>query len=230
MIKGFQKLSLIEYPGKISAIVFLGKCNFRCHFCYNIDLVKNYKKLPDIPEKEIFDFLSERKGLLDGVAITGGEPTLHKELPSFMKKIKNLGFLVMLETNGSNPNMIKELIDNKLVDFIAMDIKAPLEKYDEITGVKVNKKKIKESVEIIRNSKVDYEFRTTVIPKHFKKEDALAIGKWLKGSKKYVLQQFWPDKTLNESYKKVEPYSPEKIKEFAEILKPFFKSVKVRGI
>jgi len=138
--------------------------------------------------------------------------------------------LVMLETNGSNPKMIKELIDNKLVDFIAMDIKAPLEKYDEVAGVKVNKKDIQESIEIIRSSKVNYEFRTTVIPKHFKREDALAIGKWLKGSKKYVLQQFWPDKTLNENYKKIEPYPPEKIKEFAEILKPFFKSVKVRGI
>lgn len=230
MIKGFQKLSLIEYPGKISAIVFLGKCDFSCHFCYNIDLVKNYEKLPDIPEKEVLDFLSTRKGLLDGIAITGGEPTLHKELPEFIKKIKDLGFLVMLETNGSNPKMLKELIEKKLVDYIAMDIKAPLEKYDEVAGVKVNNKDIQDSVDFIRNSGIDYEFRTTVIPKHFKEEDALAIGKWLKGSKRFFLQQFRPDKTLNEDYKKIEQYPPEKLKEFAEMIKSFFGSVKVRGI
>jgi len=230
MIKGFQRLSLIEYPGKISAVVFVGKCDFRCHFCYNIDLIKNYKKLPDIREKKILDFLSTRKGLLDGIAITGGEPTLQKDLPAFMKKVKGLGFLVMLETNGSNPGMIEELIDKKLVDYIAMDIKAPLEKYDEVAGVKINKKKIQESIDIIRNSKVDYEFRTTAIPKHFKEVDALAIGKWLKGSKRFFIQQFRPDKTLDESYRKVEPYPPEKLREFAKMMKPYFEFVGVRGI
>jgi len=230
MIKGFQKLSLIEYPGKISAVVFLGKCDFRCHFCYNIDLVKNYKKLPEIPEKKILNFLSKRKGLIDGVAITGGEPTIHKGLPAFMKKIKDLGFLVMLETNGSNPGMLKKLIDNKLVNYIAMDIKTFLKKYDRVAGIKVNKRKIQESIDIIRNSGLDYEFRTTVIPKHFKKEDALAIGKWLKGSKRFSLQQFRPDRTLNGSYQKIKPYPPDKLKEFIKIMKPYFKSVKVRGI
>jgi pyruvate formate lyase activating enzyme len=229
MIKGFQKLSLIEYPEKISAIVFLGNCNFKCHFCYNIDLVKDYKKLPDIPEKEILDFLSTRKGLLDGIAITGGEPTIHKELPEFIKKIKDLGFLVMLETNGTNPEMLKELIDNKLVDYIAMDIKAPLEKYDDIAGVKVNKKDIQDSIDIIRNSGIDYEFRTTVVPKHFNENDAVAIGKWLKGSKRYILQQFRPEKTLDEDYRKMESYPPEKLKELAEIMKLYFDSVKIRG-
>jgi len=180
MIKGFQKLSLIEYPGKLSAIVFVGKCDFRCHFCYNIDLVKNYKKLP--------------------------------------------------ETNGSNPGMIKELIDEELVDYIAMDIKAPLEKYDEVAGVKVDKEKIQQSINIIRNSGVDYEFRSTVTPKYFKKGDALAIGKWLKGSKQFYLQQFRPGKTLDKALEKVKPYPPEKLKEFAKIMKPYLKSVKIRGI
>lgn len=230
LIKGFQKLSLIEYPGKLSAIVFVGKCDFRCHFCYNIDLVKNYKKLPDIPEKKILRFLKTRKGLLDAVAITGGEPTLHKGLPEFMKKIKELGFLVMLETNGSRPKMIKQLIDKELIDYIAMDIKATLKKYDEVAGVKVDKKKIQESIDIIRNSEIDYEFRTTVIPKYFKKKDALAIGRWLKGSKCYYLQQFRKEKTLDKTLEKVEPYPPEKLKEFAKIMKPFFESIKVRGV
>ena len=230
MFKGFQKMSLIEYPGKISAIAFVGNCNLKCHFCYNIDLVRDYDKLPDMPEKDILDFLLTRKNLLDGLAITGGEPTLYKELPEFMKKVKDLGFLVLLETNGTNPEMIKELIKDKLVDYIAMDIKAPLEKYDEITGVKTNKEAIQESINTIRESGIDYEFRTTVIPKHFKEEDALAIGKWLKGSKKYTLQQFKPEKTLNEDYKKAEYYGPEKLEELANLMRPFFSSVRVRGV
>lgn len=230
MIKGFQKLSLIEYPGKIVAIAFVGKCDFKCPFCYNIDLVKNYKKMPDIPEKKIIDFMSKRKRLLDGLVITGGEPTIHKGLSKFIEKIKDMGFLVMVETNGSNPSMLNRLIKRKLVDYVAMDIKAPLEKYDKAAGVKVNKKKIQESIDIIRNSGIDYEFRTTVIPKLFKKEDAIAIGKWLKGSKRYYLQQFRPDKTLDKSFEKVKSYPPEKLKEFARIMKPFFKFVKVRGI
>ena len=230
MIKGFQKLSLIEYPGKIVAIVFVGKCNFRCPFCYNMDLVKNYKKLPDIPEKEIIDFMSKRRGLLDGIAITGGEPTIQKGLSAFIEKIKDMGFLAMIETNGSNPKILKQLIKRKLVDYIAMDIKAPLENYDKATGVKVNKKKIQESIDIIRNSEVDYEFRTTVVPKLFNKKDALAIGKWLKGSKHYYLQQFRPERTLDKSFEKVKAYSPEKLKEFAKIMKPYFESISVRSI
>jgi len=230
MIKGFQKLSLIEYPGKIVAIVFVGKCNFRCPFCYNIDLVKNYKKLPDIPEKEIIDFISKRRGLLDGLAITGGEPTVHKGLPAFIEKIKDIGFLVMIETNGSNPKMLEQLIKRELIDYIAMDIKAPLEKYDQVAGVKVNKKKIQESIDIIRNSGIDYEFRTTVIPKIFNKKDALAIGKWLKGAKRYYLQQFRPGKALDKTFEKVKPYPPEKLKEFAKMMKPYFGFVGVRGI
>lgn len=230
LIKGFQKLSLIEYPGKIVAIVFVGNCNFRCPFCYNIDLVLNYKRMPTIPEKDIIDFMSKRKGLLDGVSITGGESTIYPDLPKFAKKIKDMGFLVMIETNGSNPKMIKKMINEKLVDYIAMDIKAPLEKYDEAAGVKVNKKNIQESIEIISSSGIDYEFKTTVVPKLFNKKDALAIGKWLKGSKMLFLQQFRPDKTLDESYQKIKPYPPEKLKKFAEVMKPFFESVKVRGI
>ena len=190
----------------------------------------NYKKLPDIPEKKIIDFMSKRIGLLDGLAITGGEPTVHPGLPVFIEKIKDLGFLVMIETNGSNPKMLKQLIKRKLVDYVAMDIKAPLEKYDQVAGVKVNKKRIQESIDIIRNSGVNYEFRSTVIPKIFKKEDALAIGKWLKGSKRYYLQQFRRGKTLDESYKKMKPYPPEKMREFVKIMKPYFGFVGLRGI
>ncbi len=230
LIKGLQKLSLIEYPGKLSAVIWTGGCNFRCPFCYNTDIVLNYKKMPTISEKEIIDFMTTRKGLLDGLSITGGEPTLQKDLSEFAKKIKDMEFLFMIETNGSNPKMIKELIDRKLVDYIAMDIKSPLEKYEKVAGIRVNKKNIQKSIDIIRNSDIDYEFRTTVIPIFFKKEDALAIGRWLKGSEHYYLQQFMPEKTIDKAFKRVKPYSPEKLKKFAELMKPFFKSVSVRGL
>ena len=229
LIKGFQKLSLIEYPGKLSAIIWTGGCNFRCPFCYNRDIVLNYNKMKTIPEKEVIDFMLTRKGLLDAIAITGGEPTLQKDLPEFAQKIKDMGFLVMVETNGSNPGMIKELIDKKLVDYIAMDIKAPLKKYNKVCGKKVNKKNIQKSIDIIRKSGVKYEFRTTVIPKFFKEDDAKAIGKWLKGSKRYYLQQFVTENTVDKDFKKMKSYPVEKLKEFAKMMKPYFKSVKVRG-
>ena len=228
LIKGLQKLSLIEYPSKLSAVVWVGNCNFRCPFCYNKDIVLNYNKMKTIPEKKIIDFMSTRKGLLDAIAITGGEPTLQKDLPEFAKKIKDMGFLFMVETNGSNSKMIKGLIDKKLVDYIAMDIKASLNKYENVAGEKVNKKNIQKSIDIIRNSGVDYEFRTTVIPKLFKKEDAVAIGKWLKGSKNYYLQQFVPENNVDKTFERVKPYPHEKLKEFAKTMKPYFKSIRVR--
>jgi len=186
--------------------------------------------MPTIPEKKIIDFMSTRKSLLDGIAVTGGEPTLQKDLLEFAKKMKNMGFLFMIETNGSNPRMIKELVDRKLVDYIAMDIKAPLKRYEKVTGKKVNKKNIQKSIDIIRNSGVDYEFRTTVIPKFFKKEDAVAIGKWLKESKNYYLQQFMPENNIEKAFERVKPYPPERLKEFTKIMNPYFKSVKVRSI
>jgi pyruvate formate lyase activating enzyme len=230
LIKGFQKVSLIEYPGKIVSIVFVGKCNFRCPFCYNVDLVKDYKKLPTISEDYVVDFMSRRKGLLDGVTITGGEPTIYPDLPQFARRMKEMGFLVMIETNGSNPSMIKELVEKKLIDYIAMDIKAPLEKYEKAAGVNVNKKDIQESIDIIQNSGIEYEFRTTVVPKLFDRKDAIAIGEWLKDSEKYFLQQFKSEKTLDKSFEKMKSYPPEKLKRFAELMNPYFKFVGVRGI
>jgi len=138
-IKGLQKTTLVDYPNKVACTIFLPRCNFRCGFCYNKDLVIDYDRLPSIQEEEIINFLKEKKKWLDGVVFTGGEPTLHRELPNFIKKIKEMGFLVKIDTNGTNPKMLKELIDNNIVDYIAMDIKAPLEKYDKITGVNVDK-------------------------------------------------------------------------------------------
>jgi len=228
-IKGLQKTTLVDYPNKVACTIFLPRCNFRCGFCYNKDLVIDYDRLPSIQEEEIINFLKEKKKWLDGVVFTGGEPTLHRELPNFIKKIKEMGFLVKIDTNGTNPKMLKELIDNNIVDYIAMDIKAPLEKYDKITGVNVDKEKIKESINILKNSKIDSELRLTCVPTLHSKEDIKKIGEWLKGNKKMFIQQFQPDKKMiDSSLLNVKPYSKEELEEFKEILKEYIKEVEIR--
>lgn len=230
LLGGLQKFTLIDYPGKVAATVFTVGCNFLCPFCHNPELVdlKMIKGQPIISENEFFEFLKSRQGQLDGVCITGGEPTLHKDLPDFIKKIKELGFAVKLDTNGSHPEILEKLIAEKLLDYIAMDIKAPADKYNEIAGG-AGIDKIKKSVELIKNSGIDYEFRTTVVPKFHKKEDIVKIAEWLKGSKKYFLQQFYPTKTLDDCLKGEKSYSKEELDGFCEAVKPYFLLCGVRG-
>ncbi|TSC96370.1 MAG: pyruvate formate lyase activating enzyme [Parcubacteria group bacterium Athens1014_10] len=247
IFRGWQKTSLIEYPGKIVSVLWVGGCNWRCPWCYNKDLVLNSEKLPSFKEGEILDFLKTRKKLLDGIIITGGEPTLKKGLQNFIKKVKKLKFLIGIETNGSNPEMLKKMIKEKLLNFVAMDIKAPVDnlqlttynsqltthnlqpnKYDELTGVKVNLKKIKESIGIIKNSSIDYEFKTTIVP-ILTKNDIIKIAKFLKGAKKFVLQQFNPkESVLKEEYKKIKPYAESKLKEMQKAAKKFVENTEVR--
>jgi len=229
-IKGYLRISLIDYPGKIVSLVFLPRCNFRCPFCFNVEMVKDSDKLRTVEPEEIFEHLKSQRKWLDGVCITGGEPTLHEGLLEFIRKIKELGFLVKLDTNGTNPEMLEELIKNKLIDYVAMDIKGPLKKYQEITESEVDEKTIQKSIDIIRNSGIDYEFRSTILPRFHSKEDILAIGKWLKGSKKYCLQQFRNEKTLDKKFENEKVYTPDELKELAENVKEFFDTVEVRGI
>ncbi len=229
-VKGLQKTTLVDYPGKVACTIFLCRCNFRCPFCYNKDLVLNYEKIPEIKEKEILDFLKERKKWLDGVAITGGEPCIHKNLPQLIKKIKELGYLVKLDTNGSNPKMLEELINKKLVDYIAMDIKNSLEKYNESCGVKVDIKNIKKSIGIIKKNKIDNEFRMTVVPTLHDKHDMEDIGKLLKNSKRFFIQQFKPLTTIDKRFEKIEPFPIETLKEFKKILEKYISKVEIRNI
>lgn len=229
IIKGIQKTSTIDYPDKICTVLFLPGCNFRCGFCQNPDLINNIDNLPTISEDEIFKILEERRNFIDGVCITGGEPLLHKDISGFIKKIKDKRVLVKLDTNGSNPEMLKQLIDKKLIDFIAMDIKSDKKNYQKAAGVPVDMRKIEKSIELIKNSKIDYEFRSTVVPLFFNEDIILNIGKWLKGSKKFALQQFRPNITLDPEFKKINPYPPEKLMEFAKLLEPYFEAVEVRG-
>lgn len=193
ILGGFQKFTLIDYPKKVAAIVFTVGCNFRCGYCYNVNLVlpKKIKPEDEILEKDFFDFLESRKNKLDAVVVTGGEPTLQKDLENFIAKIKKMGFLVKLDTNGSNPNLLQKLIDKKLIDYVAMDIKNNIndKSYQKIVCTKLNIENILKSVNILLAGKVDYEFRTTVAPGVGKK-DILAIAKKIKNAKKYFLQEF----------------------------------------
>jgi len=221
-ILGLQKQSLIEYPGRISAVVFLGGCNLRCQYCYvpHLVLPKEIKKQKEIPQKEIFSFLKERKKFLEAVAVSGGEPTVHKELPNFIKKIKKLSYLVELETNGTNPKILKYLIDKNLVDYVAMDIKHRLDdfkRYKEITGNVLTKKmfeNIKNSVKILISGKVNYEFRTTIMKEFHKPKDILEICKQIQGAKIYYLQNYQKNQTISGK-----TFTPFEEKEIEEILK-----------
>jgi pyruvate formate lyase activating enzyme len=200
LIGGFQRFSLIDYPGKICAIVFTQGCNFRCPYCHNPELVDPKLFSHPIPEADIFAFLETRRGKLDAVVITGGEPTLQPDLIDFISKTKALNFLVKLDTNGSSPGILRELIELNIVDYLAMDVKAPLERYQEITNSKVDQAKIKASIELIRHSGLDYEFRTTVVKSQLGKNDILAIGKLIRGSKRYIMQKFVPETVLDQKF------------------------------
>jgi pyruvate formate lyase activating enzyme len=226
-IGGLQELTLIDYPGRLAATVFLCGCNFRCPWCYSSEIVlpEKIKIQPEFTEKEVLDFLKSRKNLIEGVVICGGEPTASKDLAVFAGKIKKEGFFVKLDTNGTNPKMLEELIAKKLVDYVAMDLKAPKEKYNNVSGVKVDIKKIQKSIDILKEGKVDYELRTTVIPGFHKKEDILSMAKW---AKKYYLQNFLPQKTLDKRFESIKPYPVEFLLEIQKAISPFFEICQVR--
>ncbi len=226
-IVGLQKLTLLDFPGHIGCTVFLGGCNFKCPFCYNSSLIDNdFKNL--ITEEFLFSFLEKRKGKLEGVAITGGEPLLNSHIGDFIKKIKDMGYLVKLDTNGSNPKLLEELIDKKLVDYVAMDIKNSYEKYSLTTGVKINVDSIKESVEILLKNKVDYEFRTTVVKELHTLEDLKQISVNIKGAKRYFIQNFQYQDSVIE--KNLHPLSKEELLDFINVVKVNVENVSLRGI
>lgn len=231
LIKGLQKTTLIDYPGKIASTVFLAKCNFRCGFCQNRGLVENYDELKTIYEEEIIDFLQRRGKYLEGVVFSGGEPTLYKDLPKLLEKVREeTKLLIKLDTNGSNPEMLKDLISRKLVDYVAMDIKSSQGKYCLAAGVNVDIEKINESIELLKEGMVDYEFRTTVVPDFFTEEDAKEIAEWLRGAKLYALQQFIPsEECLDKDFSKKKPYPGSKLGEFRKIMEKSFGKCEIRN-
>lgn len=226
IIGGIQKTSLLDYPDKISAIVFTQGCNFNCGYCHNPELLNSKK---DIYSTDVFfEFLEKRKGKLDGVVITGGEATLQADLIPFIKEVKSLGYAVKLDTNGYKPEVLEEAL--KLVDYVAMDIKAPLEKYSQITKVEVDTTKIKKSIELIMQSDIDYEFRTTVLKSQLNFEDFEKIAELIKGAKKYYLQKFEAKTQINDQNLKTQTsYSNEEFEPIIKMLKKQIKNVELRN-
>jgi len=254
-ISGLQKTTLLDYPGHVAATIFLGGCNFRCPFCHNMDIVESScaSDKTGMDEEDVIKFLNKRLGILEGVCITGGEPTMYKELPNLIRKIKKipndssvsdsrsekeLGYLVKLDTNGTNPGMLRELIRDSLIDYIAMDIKTSIDSYAEVAGLDLSNdaanrsekliSNVKESIEIIMNSGIDYEFRTTVVSEYHDSQRMEKIGELIKGSRKYYLQSFndsdyVPDHTLT---------SPEKetLLAYKDIVGKYVDFVDIRGV
>ncbi len=227
-IKGLQKLTLLDYPGKIACTVFLAGCNFRCPFCHNASLVVKIDE-DYINEEEFFAFLEKRKGMLEGVCVTGGEPTLQSELPSFLAKIKALGYLVKLDTNGYRPDTLRQVVSAGLVDFVAMDIKNSKEKYDETVGVEnFDISPILESVEFLLSGGVPYEFRTTVVKGLHTETDIEKISEWIAGASSYHIQSFADSGDLiGEGFDK---YDKNTLANMVKIAKSKISVVTLRGV
>ena len=235
-IQGLQKTTLLDYPGHVAATIFLGGCNFRCPFCHNMNIVDGCEDA--ITEEELLEFLKKRAGVLEGVCITGGEPTINEELPELVKKIKNIDstktLLVKLDTNGTNPQMIEYLIGEGLVDYIAMDIKSSEEEYHKAIGVD-NKKdslsiisSVKESIDIIINSDIDYEFRTTIVKQLHDKNAIKGIGQLIKGSRKHFIQSFKDSEYVEDH--SFSAYDNDTLYQFADIMGQYVKEATVRGV
>lgn len=228
-ICGYNKTTLLDYPGKVAATIFLGSCNFRCPFCQNSSLVLHSAVQPEISTDEILSFLKKRQGILDGVCISGGEPALSEELPDFVQEIKTLGYAVKLDTNGSRPYAVKYLVNAGLVDKVAMDIKACPDNYRALSGLRYpDMDSIFETVDFLKEGHVDYEFRTTVVKELHTEKDFIEIGQWLSGAKAYYLQAY------KDSEGVLQPgftsYSLEELQRFQSILLKTIPLVEIRGI
>ncbi len=227
-ICGIQKLTLLDYPEKTACTIFTGGCNFRCPFCHNGDLVTGNEQ-EEISQEEILAFLKKRQGILDGVCITGGEPLLWKDIGEFIKKVKELGFLVKLDTNGSNPELLAELVGSGLIDYVAMDIKNSLEGYPETVGVSgFDTADIQKSVKFLMECGIEYEFRTTVVAEFHTEERIERLAEWISGAKRYFLQNF--KETDGVIQKGLHSVGEEKLKGFAETAKKYIEKVELRGV
>lgn len=230
-IGGLEKISLIDYPGKVSAVIFTQGCNFRCDYCHNPELVYPSLFQESIPEREVFAFLRKRTGKLQAVVITGGEPTMQENLLQFIGKIRRLGFLVKLDTNGSNPELVRSAIEKKLVQYLAMDIKGPLKKYQKIACAAVDPEKVVESIGLIMRSGVDYEFRTTVIKSQLGGNDFVQIGQLIKGASLYALQKFRVPPMLkinNRGFLREKTYTDEEFRKIKTVMEKYVRKCVVR--
>ncbi len=228
-ILGLQKLTLLDFKGTVACTVFTGGCNFRCPFCHNAGLVSLEIEGEEFSSDEVLSFLEKRQGILEGVVVTGGEPLLHHDIGDFLEKVKELGFKVKIDTNGTNPTLLRELIERGLVDRVAMDIKSSPEGYERAVGRAVSLDPIKESIELLLSGVVDYEFRTTVVRGIHEKEDFEKIGHWIKGAREYYIQQFKDSGNLINP-ENLASFNEDELKAFADIVRKYVPSVQIRGI
>lgn len=231
LISGFQNMTLMDYPGKIAALIFTQGCNFACGYCHNAEMIPSLRVLPYQPACEpsaILTFLQRRLGLLDGVVISGGEPTLHDDLEGFIRDIRALGFLIKLDTNGSRPEVLERLFSEGLVDYIAMDIKHTLSRYQQLVKNDC-RESIKNSIQIIMTSGVEYEFRSTLVPRTHGLRDIQEMGAMIQGAQKWCLQNFRPGKTLLRRFQSLPSFTPQEMKKFSQLAKRYATVIELRN-
>lgn len=229
VIAGLQNLSLVDFPGYLASTVFVQGCNFRCGYCQNPDLVTLDKPFK-FPEQRIFDLVTRRKKMIEGIVISGGEPSIYDDLPVFAKRIKEQGFKVKLDTNGSNPDQLEQMFRDRLLDYVALDLKTSFPKYNLVTDRPDIEEAVSESIRFIMLSTVPYEFRITCVPGIVEEEDIRLMGEHIKGAGKCCLQQFRPQVTYDKCFQDVKPYDREVLLKFRGILDEFVGSVEIRGI
>ncbi|MBC8218712.1 MAG: anaerobic ribonucleoside-triphosphate reductase activating protein [Planctomycetes bacterium] len=230
-IKGLVKTSIVDFPGKVATVVFTGGCNFRCPYCHNVDLVLRPESLPDIAVGEVLRLLAERQGFVDGVVITGGEPTLQSDLADFARELKSLGLAVKLDTNGYRPRSIQLLLREGLLDYVAMDVKGALEKYSLVAGCRIEISRIENSIQLILSSEIEYEFRTTAVPGMVTVKDVETIAQSIAGARRYLIQQFRSSSsTLAPQIAKIDPYPVTVLEEMADAARRWVPDVSVREI
>ncbi len=229
VIQGLQKLTLLDYPGKVACTIFTAGCNFRCPFCHNASLVVDTYKNEEIKLDDIFAFLKKRMGVLDGVCVTGGEPLIQSDIETFLRRIKEMGYAVKLDTNGSFPDKLKRLVDEKLVDYVAMDIKHSQESYGKTIGIQdYDIRNIHRSVQYLLSDAVPYEFRTTVVLEFHQRSDFESIGRWIKGAQRYYLQQFVDSGDLIREG--LHGYNKEIMEQALEVVSKYVQTAEIRGL
>jgi pyruvate formate lyase activating enzyme len=228
-IKGIEKFSSRDFPGHISSTVFLGGCTFRCPYCHNADLVLRPETIPSLAADYFLSYLDGRKGWLEAVCFTGGEPLLHEDLEELIRVARERGLLVKIDTNGSFPDRLEALLALGLIDRVAMDIKAPLERYREVTRSNIDLERIVRCADLLRDSGVKHTFRTTVVPGLVGKDDVIKIGEWLNGAAHYVIQQFVPQTTIDPAYLEVKPFGRAELEEIAAAARPYFVDVGIEA-
>lgn len=230
-IKGIIESSFVDWDGKVVTTLYLPKCNFCCPFCYNWELIEHPENFNTVMPSHIDHYLRTNHDFIDGVCLTGGEPTVYRGLSQLISHIRELGFAVKLDTNGTEPEIISDLIENNKLDYIAMDIKGPLDdRYDRLTGIKTDVRKLKKSIKIIMESQLDYEFRTTVVPTLLNEDDIKDMSESIAGAKKYVLQQFIPDRVRNKGLREVKPFSKENLEKMLNLAKRNIDNVHLRSV